>query len=86
MAYVETTGLLEIDRNYRTGRSYSFRNADKAGLLERFIERVRTSFASGGVVGPEDAPLARLSDRMLEDIGLTRAEAIELDRRAREAK
>lgn len=86
MAYTETTGLLEIDRNYRSGRSYSLRNSDKAGLLERFIERVRTSFASGGVVGAEDAPLARLSDRMLEDIGLTRAEAIELDRRVREAK
>ncbi|EJN02348.1 DUF1127 domain-containing protein [Phyllobacterium sp. YR531] len=83
MAYAETTGLLEIDRNYRSGRRYSFRNAGGAGLLERFIGRVRATFASGSAVSPEDAPLARLSDRMLEDIGLTRAEAIELDKRAR---
>ncbi len=83
MTYAETTGLLEIDRNYRSGRSYSFRNAERSGLLERFVARIRKSFASGGMVGAEDAPLARLSEQMLDDIGLTRAEAIELDRRAK---
>ncbi|MEP7453660.1 DUF1127 domain-containing protein [Phyllobacterium sp. SB3] len=88
MAYTETTGLLEIDHNYRSGRSYSFRGNGKgeAGLLERFIGKVRATFASGSAVRPEDAPLARMSDRMLEDIGLTRTEAIELDRRAKEVQ
>lgn len=86
MAYVETTGLLEIDRNTRIGRNYSYRSAGRIGLLERFLDRVRKSFASGRAGGPEEAPLARLSDHMLEDIGLTRAEALELDRRSSELR
>lgn len=86
MAYVETTGLLEIDRNTRTGRNYSYRSVERMGLLERFLDRVRESLASGRAAGPEEAPLARLSDHMLEDIGLTRAEALELDRRSSERR
>ncbi len=80
MAYSETTGLLEIDRT-RQGRSFSARDVGRTDVLERFLGRVRRLFASDRYAEPEGDPLTKLSDRMLEDIGLTRVEAIELDRR-----
>jgi uncharacterized protein YjiS (DUF1127 family) len=81
MAYSETTGLLEIYRN-RQGRSFS---AEDVGtppdLLERLLGRIRKVFAAGLHAERTGDPLTKLSDRLLQDIGLTRAEAIELDKR-----
>ena len=57
MAYSETTGLLEINRN-RQGRSFSV-----------------------GDVGTSPDLLEHLLGLIRKDIGLTRAEAIELDKR-----
>ena len=82
MAYSETTGLLlEIDRN-RQGRSFSARDVGTPpDLRGRLLGLIRKVFASDLYAEPKGDPLTKLSDRMLQDIGLTRAEAIELDRR-----
>ncbi|MDR6635272.1 hypothetical protein J2X72_004086 [Phyllobacterium sp. 1468] len=81
MTYSETTGLLEIYRN-RQGRSFSAREVGTPpDLLARLLGRVRKVFSSGLDAEPVGDPLTKLSDRMLQDIGLTRAEAIELDKR-----
>jgi hypothetical protein len=81
MAYSETTGLLEIHR-HRQGRSFSARDVGAPpDLLERLLGRIRKVFAAGLHAGPADDPLTKLSDRLLQDIGLTRAEAIELDKK-----
>jgi hypothetical protein len=80
MAYSETTGLLEINR-YRQGRSFSGGDVGRTDLLERLLGRIRKFFASGPYAEPKGEPLAKLNDRLLQDIGLTRAEAIELDKR-----
>ncbi|UXN57957.1 DUF1127 domain-containing protein [Phyllobacterium zundukense] len=81
MAYSETTGLLEINR-YRQGRSFSGGDVGTPpDLLERLLGRIRKVFAFGLHAEPTGDPLTKLSDRLLQDIGLTRAEAIELDKR-----
>lgn len=81
MAYSETTGLLEIHR-HRQGRSFSVGDVGTSpDLLERLLGLIRKVFASGLHAEPAGDPLTKLSDRMLQDIGLTRAEAIELDKR-----
>jgi hypothetical protein len=81
MTYSETTGLLEIYRN-RQGRSFSVGDVGTSpDLLERLLGRIRKVSASGLHAEPASDPLTKLSDRMLQDIGLTRAEAIELDKR-----
>ncbi|WP_271899101.1 DUF1127 domain-containing protein [Candidatus Phyllobacterium onerii] len=81
MTYSETTGLLEI-RRHRQGRSSSARDVGTPpDLLERLLGLIRKVFASGLHAEPTGDPLTKLSDRLLQDIGLTRAEAIELDKR-----
>ncbi|MGH6861322.1 MAG: DUF1127 domain-containing protein [Phyllobacterium sp.] len=57
------------------------RNVGRLALLEWLAGHVHSIRAASRTA--TTAPLTRLSDRMLEDIGVTRAQAIELDRRQR---
>lgn len=85
MVYSETTGLLEIDRNYKAGRRPD-NDVGRIVLLQSLARYIRKAFASRLSTRTEGAPLAKLSDYMLEDIGISRAQAIELDRRRSEAR
>lgn len=78
MAYVETTGLLEIEPNYRALAKVEPRQVGRVVLLERLAAWWRR----GADADTNGRRLARLGDHLLSDIGLTRAEAEELDRRA----
>ncbi|MBB3237869.1 DUF1127 domain-containing protein [Phyllobacterium endophyticum] len=85
MAHSETTGLLEFDRNYWARRGLSSRDRSRTVLLQGVADYIRSVFATRLSARTKDAPLANLSDRMLEDIGISRAQAIELDGRRSKA-
>lgn len=81
MALFETTGLLEIDYNPRARRAVSALDVGMVDYLASPIARLRKLFTFRPEPRPQPVRLAKLSDHLLEDIGLTRAEAMELDLR-----
>jgi hypothetical protein len=86
MTHSETTGLLEFDRNYWARRGLASRDKSRTVLLQGLADYISYVFATRSSTRTKDAPLAKLSDRMLDDIGISRAQAIALDRRSSKAR